>query len=57
VASPILLPAQPDRRGGRMLSDLAPVMMTTLSLIPSMKFSSRCHATPSAAGDANEVKC
>jgi hypothetical protein len=38
VASPIPLPAQPARRGGRMLSELAPVMTTTLSLIPGMKF-------------------
>jgi hypothetical protein len=32
VASPIPLPAQPARRGGRMLSELAPAMATTLSL-------------------------
>ena len=45
VASPIRLPAEPARRSGRMLpacenfrsSKLAPVMTTTLSLIPSMK--------------------
>jgi hypothetical protein len=37
VASPIPLPAQPARRGGRMLSELAPVMTTSLSLIPGMK--------------------
>lgn len=36
VASPILLPAQPARRGGRMLSLLAPVI-TTLSLIPGIR--------------------
>jgi hypothetical protein len=38
VASPIPLPAQPARRDGRMLSELAPVITTTLSLIPGMKF-------------------
>jgi hypothetical protein len=38
VASPIPLPSQPARRGGRMLSELAPVTTTTLFLIPGMKF-------------------
>jgi len=31
-------PLAPARCGGRMLSELAPVMTTTLSLIPAMKF-------------------
>jgi hypothetical protein len=34
----IPLPAQPARRGGRMLSELALMTTTTLSLIPSMEF-------------------
>jgi hypothetical protein len=44
VASPVSLPAQPAQSllaaasGGRMLSELAPVMATTLPLIPSMTF-------------------
>src|SRR5439155_18738207 len=37
VISPIPRPAQPTRRGGRMLSELAPVVATILSFIPGMK--------------------
>jgi hypothetical protein len=38
VASPTSLPAQPARRGERMLSELASLITTTLPLIPAMTF-------------------